>query len=208
MTGERSSLPPRVIATSCVLFHRFYCRNSFVQTDPWLLIPTSLCLSSKVEEHTVHQCQIEIVINALTTINHLFSYTAKDINRCELQLLHHLDYQLIVFHPHPSLTEMIEDAEFPEGLEVASALLNDSYQSDVCLRHFPYQIALGCVFVSAIILGLKEKLKPWVTSLNVEMERIGEVSKDLIALYGVWREWDEAKVAEIDRKVREMRTRT
>jgi hypothetical protein len=67
---------------------------------------------------------------------------------------------------------MIEDAEFPEGLEVASALLNDSYQSDVCLRHFPYQIALGCVFVSAIILGLKEKLKPWVTSLNVEMERV------------------------------------
>ena len=67
---------------------------------------------------------------------------------------------------------MIEDSEFHSGLTVAWGLLNDSYQTNLCIRHPPYLIALGCIYVAAVLMKCEAELRPWFTSLNTEMKDV------------------------------------
>jgi len=48
--GRQLKLHQKVIATAIVYFKRFFVRNSFVDHDPRLVIPTCLYLAAKVEE--------------------------------------------------------------------------------------------------------------------------------------------------------------
>ena len=41
---------PRVAATACVFFRRFYLRNDFCTVDPRAVAPAALYLAAKVEE--------------------------------------------------------------------------------------------------------------------------------------------------------------
>ena len=41
---------PRVAATACVFFRRFYLRNDFCAVDPRAVAPAALYLAAKVEE--------------------------------------------------------------------------------------------------------------------------------------------------------------
>ena len=41
---------PRVAATACVFFRRFYLRNDFCSVDPRAVAPAALYLAAKAEE--------------------------------------------------------------------------------------------------------------------------------------------------------------
>lgn len=52
--GKRLLLRQRPIATSIIYFRRFYLKNSFCDTDPYLVLATCSYVAAKLEETPVH----------------------------------------------------------------------------------------------------------------------------------------------------------
>ena len=53
MLCKRLNLRQRVVATASVYFQRFYSKNTFASTDPFLLLTACVYLAAKVEEAAV-----------------------------------------------------------------------------------------------------------------------------------------------------------
>lgn len=54
MLGKRLSLRQRVIATATVFFRRFYVKNLYCETDPFIVIAACCYVAAKAEESPVH----------------------------------------------------------------------------------------------------------------------------------------------------------
>ena len=52
--GKKLQLRQRVIATATVFFRRFYLKNSYCETDPYIVISACCYLAAKAEESPVH----------------------------------------------------------------------------------------------------------------------------------------------------------
>jgi cyclin-C len=52
--GKKLDLRQRVIATATVFFRRFYLKNSYCDTDPFLLVAACCYVAAKAEETPVH----------------------------------------------------------------------------------------------------------------------------------------------------------
>lgn len=44
----------RIVSTATVFFRRFYLRNSFVDSDPRLIVPACLLVASKAEDAVIY----------------------------------------------------------------------------------------------------------------------------------------------------------
>ena len=54
MLGKRLTLRQRVIATATVFFRRFYVKNLYCETDPFIVIAACCYVAAKAEESPVH----------------------------------------------------------------------------------------------------------------------------------------------------------
>ena len=52
--GKKLLLRQRVIATATVFFRRFYVKNSYCETDPFIVIAACCYVAAKAEESPVH----------------------------------------------------------------------------------------------------------------------------------------------------------
>src|SRR6201999_2208561 len=52
--GKKLTLRQRVIATAIVFFRRFYLKNSYCETDPFLVAAACCYVAAKAEETPVH----------------------------------------------------------------------------------------------------------------------------------------------------------
>lgn len=52
--GKKLQLRQRVIATATVFFRRFYLKNSYCETDPFMVISACCYVAAKAEESPVH----------------------------------------------------------------------------------------------------------------------------------------------------------
>lgn len=52
--GKKLSLRQRIIATATVFFRRFYLKNSYCDTDPFIVIAACCYVAAKAEESPVH----------------------------------------------------------------------------------------------------------------------------------------------------------
>ena len=52
--GKKLGLRQRVIATAIVFFRRFYLKNSYCETDPFIVIAACCYVAAKAEESPVH----------------------------------------------------------------------------------------------------------------------------------------------------------
>ena len=52
--GKKLQLRQRAIATATVFFRRFYLKNSYCETDPFLVIAACCYVAAKAEESPVH----------------------------------------------------------------------------------------------------------------------------------------------------------
>lgn len=200
--GEQLKLRQQVIASATVFFKRFYAMNSLASVDPLLLAPTSVFLSSKVEEFGVIS-NTRLINTCSTIIKNKFSYAypgqdfpyrANNILECEFYLLENMDCCLVVFQPYRPLVQYCQD--LGQGLEesvlpLAWRIVNDSLRTDVCLLYPPFQISLACLHMATVILG--KDCRNWFAELNVDMDKIQDISKSVLALYELWKQFDEKK---------------
>jgi len=197
--GEQLKLRQQVIATATVYLKRFYALNSLRCIDPLLLAPTCVFLASKVEEfgvisnsRLINTCQTVVKNKLAYAYTSEFPYRNNHILECEFYLLENLDCCLVVYQPYRPLLQYTQDmAADDQTVSVAWRLINDSLRTDVCLLYPPYMIALACLHMACVILNKDQKA--WFAELHVSLERVMEISRHLLALYQLWRGYDEKK---------------
>lgn len=197
--GEQLKLRQQVIATATVYFKRFYARNSLKCIDPWLMAPTCVFLASKVEEFGVIS-NSRLMTTCQTVVKNKFShaypqeypYRINSVLECEFFLLEMMDCCLVLYHPYRPLTEYFKELAHEDTLyPLAWRIINDSLRTDVCLLYPPYLIALACLHIASVIQ--QKDLKQWLAECSVDMDKILEISRQILALYELWKNYDEKK---------------
>lgn len=75
--GKKLSLRQRAIATATVFFRRFYLKNLYCETDPFIVIAACCYVAAKAEESPVH---IKTVVSeARALFNRMLSIPLKSI---------------------------------------------------------------------------------------------------------------------------------
>ncbi|XP_022238105.1 cyclin-C-like isoform X2 [Limulus polyphemus] len=197
--GEQLKVKQQVIATATVYFKRFYVRNSLKCIDPLLMAPTCIFLASKVEEFGVIS-NSRLISTCQTVVKNKFSYAypqefpyrISHVLECEFFLLEMMDCCLVLYHAYRPLVQYVHDIG-PEDnlLHMAWKVVNDSLRTDVCLLYPPHQIALACLHMACVIL--QKDYKHWFAELNVDMEKILEITRQILNLYDLWKNFDEKK---------------
>lgn len=198
--GEQLKFRQQVIATATVYFKRFYARNSLKCIDPWLMAPTCAFLASKVEEYGVIS-NTRLITTCQTVVKNKFShaypqeypYRINHVLECEFYLLEMMDCCLVVYHPYRPLVHYVSDISNTDDciLPLAWRIVNDSLRTDVCLLYPPYLIALASLHIACVIQ--QRDLKQWFAELSVDMDKILEITRHILHLYDLWKNYDEKK---------------
>ncbi|KZS97214.1 C/H/G cyclin [Sistotremastrum niveocremeum HHB9708] len=108
--GKRLGLRQRAIATSVVFFRRFYLKNSYCDTDPFLVLTACCYLASKAEETPVHLKTAIVEARSLFTGEDYnlkqFPSDNSKLAEMEFYLLDDLECDLTVYHPYRTLLAM------------------------------------------------------------------------------------------------------
>lgn len=199
--GEQTQIKVRqqVIATATIYFKRFYARNSLRSIDPLLMAPTCLFLASKVEEsgmisnsRLISACQQVVKTKFAYAYTQEFPYRITHILECEFFLLEAMDCCLILFHPYRSLLQYVQDIGGDDSLlQLAWRIINDSLRTDVSLLYPPYMISLAALHMACVIQ--QKDARQWFAELAVDLEKVIEVSRHVLSLYELWKNYDEKK---------------
>ncbi|KAF7294389.1 CYCLIN domain-containing protein [Mycena kentingensis (nom. inval.)] len=113
--GKQLHLAQRAIATATVFFRRFYLKNSYCETDPFIVIAACCYLASKAEEFPVH---IKNVVSDARRIFGQEPYNYKHfptdntkLAEMEFYLVDDLDCDLTVFHPYRTLLALCKSLD-------------------------------------------------------------------------------------------------
>lgn len=99
---------------------------------------------------------------------------------------------LILFHPYRSLTQYVREmGEDDNFLSLAWRIVNDSLRTNVCLLYPPYQIALASIYMACVVKN-KDPCE-FFKELCVDMEKILEITQEILKLYEILKTYDEKK---------------
>lgn len=202
--GEHLKVRQQVIATATVYFKRFYAKHPLKSCDPLLLAPTCIYLASKVEESgPISNTRLTTAVKNVvkSKFSHAFTdfqYHISQVWECEFYLLELLDCCLVVYHPYRPLVQYVNDinillSDKETLLPIAWSFVNDSYRTDAILLYPPYQIALACLHMACVVQNVEARVKDWFAELNVDIEKIMDITKLILNLYDLWKTFDEKR---------------
>ncbi|TFY51026.1 hypothetical protein EVG20_g11204, partial [Dentipellis fragilis] len=177
--GKLLSFRQRAIATATVFFRRFYIKNSYCETDPYIVIAACCYVAAKAEESPVH------IKNVVSESRTLFSLTAEEgygikhfpsdnskLAEMEFYLVDDLECDLtgsgssagaeagelgtgIGADDGPRYWGTGEGKlELGEGpLQMAWLIINDTYRSELCLLYPPHLIAIAAIYLTLVFNG-------------------------------------------------------
>ena len=101
-----------------------------------------------------------------------------------------MDCCLIAYHPYRPLTQYVADLGMEDAiLPIAWRILNDSLRTDVSLVYPPYEIALAAIYMACVIQ--QKDAKQWFADLSVDMDKVLEITQEILQLYELWKSYDE-----------------
>ncbi|KAJ8529445.1 hypothetical protein K7X08_036280 [Anisodus acutangulus] len=198
-SGILLRLPQAVMATGQVLFHRFYCKKSFVRFNVKRVAASCVWLASKLEENPRKARQVLIVFHRMECrrenlpIEHLDTSSKKyidlkaDLIRTERHLLKEMGFICHVEHPHKFISNYLAALGTPAELrQEAWNLANDSLRTTLCVRFKSEVVACGVVYVAArrFQVPLPEN-PPWWKAFDADKAGIDEVCRVLAHLYSL-----------------------
>ncbi|XP_076921363.1 cyclin-L1-1-like [Bidens hawaiensis] len=196
-SGILLKLPQQVMATGQVLFHRFYCKKSFVKFNVKRIAAGCVLLASKLEESPRRaryilnvlyrmECRREnLPIEHLEAFSQKYSELKMDLIRSERHLLRELGFICHVEHPHKFISNYLATLETPSELrQEAWNLANDSLRTTLCVRFKSAVVACGVVYAAArrFHVPLPEN-PPWWKAFDADKAGIDEVCRVLAHLY-------------------------
>ncbi|KAL6597907.1 hypothetical protein ACP70R_029895 [Stipagrostis hirtigluma subsp. patula] len=197
-SGILLRLPQAVMATAQVLFHRFYCKKSFVRFSVKRVAASCVWLAGKLEESPRKSKHIIFVFHRMECrrenlpIEHLDVFSKKytelrhDLIRTERHLLKEMGFICHVEHPHKFISNYLATLEAPELTQEAWNLANDSLRTTLCVRFKSEVVACGVVYAAARRhkVPLPED-PPWWTVFDADEAGIQEVCRVLAHLYSL-----------------------
>ncbi|XP_062198957.1 cyclin-L1-1 [Phragmites australis] len=197
-SGILLRLPQAVMATAQVLFHRFYCKKSFVRFSVKRVAASCVWLAGKLEEsprkskHIIFvfhrmECRREnLPIEHLDVFSKKYSELRHDLIRTERHLLKEMGFICHVEHPHKFISNYLATLEAPELTQEAWNLANDSLRTTLCVRFKSEVVACGVVYAAARrhLVPLPED-PPWWTVFDADEAGIQEVCRVLAHLYSL-----------------------
>ncbi|KAJ9545487.1 hypothetical protein OSB04_025194 [Centaurea solstitialis] len=195
--GNLIIIPQQVMATGQVLFHRFYCKKSFVRFNVKRVAASCVWLASKLEEnprrarHVLNvfhrmECRREnLPIEHLDAFSKKYSELKMDLIRSERHLLKEMGFICHVEHPHKFISNYLATLETPPELrQEAWNLANDSLRTTLCVRFKSAVVACGVVYAAArrFHVPLPEN-PPWWKAFDADKAGIDEVCRVLAHLY-------------------------
>ncbi|KAK3011145.1 hypothetical protein RJ639_011089, partial [Escallonia herrerae] len=199
-SGILLKLPQAVMATGQVLFHRFYCKKSFLRFNVKRVAASCVWLASKLEEsprrarHVLNvfhrmECRRENLL-----IEHLDPHCKKYVDlkmeliKTERHLLKEMGFICHVEHTHKFVSTYLATLEVPDQLrQEAWNLANDSsLRTTLCVRFKSAVVACGVVYAAArrFHVPLPEN-PPWWKAFDVDKFGIDEVCRVLAHLYSL-----------------------
>ena len=122
----------------------------------------------------------------------LFIILFLQVYECEFFVLETMNCCLILYHPYRSLVQYVKDINEDDNfLSLAWRIVNDSFRTDICLIYPPYQIALAAVYMASVVR--QRDASEWFKELCVDMEKILEITQEVLKLYEILKTYDEKK---------------
>lgn len=200
VVGGKLKLPHIVIATAMLFFHHFYAKHSFKDYDPFEVALASILLAAKTEEApkklttVVQACYHVKTKQTLDLDGEEFKKLKKSALLLERMILHTIAFELSITHPYKHLNDKIHEissGKHCDALEYkdqtktsqdlrknANFFATESLFTSLCLQHHPTNIALACVFMSAVSFQIRPAVggdnggsKAWLELLdNMDLE--------------------------------------
>ncbi|KAI0352803.1 cyclin-like protein [Trametes cingulata] len=173
--GKKLTLRQRVIATATVFFRRFYLKNSYCETDPFIVAAACCYVAAKAEESPVHIKNVVSDARAIFGEDYgIKSFPSDNSKLAEMEfyLVDELECDLAVFHPYRTLMTLCgkrgrpaseaeageTDDESTEGklplsetaVQTAWFIINDTYRSELCLLYPPHMIAIAAIYLTLV----------------------------------------------------------
>lgn len=108
--GKKLGLKQRVTATATVFFRRFYLKNSYCETDPFIVIAACCYVAAKAEESPVHVktvvTEARLVFGSEEFGIKSFPSDNSKLAEMEFYLVDDLECDLVVFHPYRTLMSL------------------------------------------------------------------------------------------------------
>lgn len=201
--GNKNNQDRKIVNTAIVYFRRLYTRYTslsfvngrvrFNQVHPYLAVPTTFYLASKVEE-TITSCSRILSYFETVCRNHKIEpvkWEVEDVLKCENVILDELQYSLLVYHPFRPLRHFLSLFHLEEYLQSCtyfsirsvthSNIINDSFYTTIPLLIPPHMIALTAIYM-VCIYGNIDPSKAF-SVMNVDMDSIQSVCSKMCMFY-------------------------
>ncbi|KAJ3125541.1 Cyclin-L1 [Nowakowskiella sp. JEL0407] len=192
-------LPQSVIASSQILFQRFYYVTSLLDFGIQDIALACIFLSSKVEDNQrrirdillVYECVLVTILDRQNLINDGNKYNqVKDaIYVAEINILAKLGFNVHVQLPHAFMINYLKALELDGDkivCQMAWNYLNDSVRTSVHVSYQPYTVACAAIYLSCQVndISLPEN-PPWWGVFDVSFEDLSTVAEKMRELYDV-----------------------
>ncbi|XP_074088037.1 cyclin-Q-like [Macrotis lagotis] len=189
--GVKLGMQSIPIATSCIIYHKFFCETKLDAYDPYLIAMSAIYLAGKMEEQHLRTRDIINVshryLNPKSEPLELDSWLWElrdSIVQCELLMLRVLHFWFSFQHPHKYLLHYLISLKnwmnshswerTPLSL-AAWALLRDSYHRSLCLQYPAQHIAVVVLYLALQCYGVEvpansEAEKPWWQIYTMDTE--------------------------------------
>ena len=153
----------------------------------------SVCVSFNRSQSTTNEnAHRSLYIYYSITYTHIILFNSFQVYECEFFVLETMTCCLILYHPYRSLVQYVKDINEDDNfLSLAWRIVNDSLRTDVCLIYPPYQIALAAVYMACVVR--QRDASDWFKELCVDMDKILEITQEVLKLYEILKSYDEKK---------------
>ncbi|KAJ2505687.1 hypothetical protein IWW47_001935 [Coemansia sp. RSA 2052] len=159
--GEEYSQRHQFVAsTACVFFHRFYMRQSLSRYHPYEVAGACVLLSSKVEEHKRGLKDIASACSYVATKGRM-KEAADDrekwerlLKRLEITVLENCCFDMDIVHPYGMIDTLAPEFGIPVYIaKSATALVNDTMRTHICLLYRPEVAAVAALYFALEVHG-------------------------------------------------------
>ncbi|KAJ1845352.1 hypothetical protein LPJ70_002539 [Coemansia sp. RSA 2708] len=151
---QRLNMHQFVASTACVLFHRFYMRQSLAKYHHYMG-GACVLLASKVEENKrglkeiSRACAHVALKGKASEADKIHETWERLLKRQEIVLLESCCFDLEITHPYAAIDALAAESGVPVFIaKAATAHVNDCLRSTVCLRFRPSVVAVAALYLA------------------------------------------------------------
>ncbi|KAJ1921838.1 hypothetical protein IWQ60_006548 [Tieghemiomyces parasiticus] len=187
------------IATACVLFHRFYMRNSMQEHHYYVMAGTCIYVASKAEEQQRKMRDVVLACarKAAKKDSLQLAEDSKEFLRWrdhliykEEILLEAVCFELTIQHPYKYLIQLLDYVQASKMVkQYAWAFVNDSFKSYSCLLYQPHVIAAAALYLAAKVcqedLVGPNNQKRWWEHLKLQLSEVEDCADSVLKVHEI-----------------------